>query len=296
MEACAIARVAHVGLTRSQLDITDAQAIAAVLDREQPDYVVNAASVSDVNVAQSDAAHCYAINRDAVARFARACSARHIGLMILSTDHVFDGHQATPCSEKARPNPQFVYGNSKYEGEEAVRELCPRHFVLRSSWLFSHRGNNFLTRVLRKLQEREAVTGVTDQISCPTWTGHLAAVGLGMIQQAYCQEDPPLWGTYHYCDRGATTRFDFARKVVELAGREGIGEEVPVQAIDSSALAARAEVPRHSVLSTDRIFYTFGIRQRSWRAGLKEAVRTYYADRPVSDQPPHVLGETDTTA
>ncbi len=296
MEVCAAARVAHVGLNRSQLDITDPNAIAAALDREQPDFVVNAASVSDVNVAQSDAALCYAINRDGVARLARACSERRIGLMILSTDQVFDGQQATPYSEQSKPNPQFVFGNSKYEGEEAVRELCPRHFVLRSSWLFSHRGNNFLTRALEKMQAREPISGVTDQITCPTWAGHLAAVGLGMIQQAYFQEDPPLWGTYHYCDRGATTRFDFARKVVEFAVKQGVGEEVPVNAIDSADLLARAEVPRHSVLSTDRIFFTFGIRQRSWRVGLKEALRAYQAERDVARPDNSVSGKTDTPA
>lgn len=290
MEACAAARIAHVGLARNQLDITDADAIAAALDRERPDFVVNAASVSDVNVAQSAAASCYAINRDGAANLARACSERGIGLMVLSSDQVFDGQQATPYSEQSVPRPQFVFGNSKHEGEQAVRELCPRHFILRSSWLFSHRGNNFFTRALERLQNREPIAGVTDQIACPTWTGHLAAVGLGMIQQALCQEEPPLWGTYHYCDRGATTRYDFARKIVEFAVKEGVGEEVPVRAIDSADLSARAEVARHAVLSNDRIFYTFGIRQRSWRVGLKAALAAYQSERsaPVHQEP--VLG------
>ena len=272
MRACAAAELAHVGLTHAQMDITDAQAVSDCLDRETPDYVINAAAVSDVTAAQGDAAQCYAINRDGAALLAKACHARGIALCYLSTDYVFSGQDAQTYTESDKPNPQNVYGNSKLEGENAVREYCPRHLIVRTSWLFSHEGNNFLTRVLTRAARGEAVRGVDDQFSCPTWTGHLAIICLAMLRQVHCNTEPALWGTYHYCDRGATTRFDFARAIVKEGAQAGLMDQVPVEAINSASLNNRAESARESVLNVDRIFYTFAIRQRGWRDGLKSAI------------------------
>lgn len=286
MAAAGRARIAHTGLSHDQLDILDRQAIAEALDREKPDFVINGAAISDVNAAQADATACYQVNRDGACRLAEACDARGIGLMYLSTDHVFDGQQAQPYTEDMKPDPQFVYGNSKYEGEEGVRELCTRHLILRSSWIFSHAGDNFLTRTLERNRRHEPVRGVSDQISCPTWAGHLAEVGVAMIQQAWCNVSPALWGTYHYCDRGATSRYEFVRAIVDMAERSGLGPAVAVENIESADLKVKPEVARHAVLSASRIFFTFGIRQRKWRDGLRQAVRQYREENPSVFEPP----------
>ncbi|MCH8551936.1 MAG: dTDP-4-dehydrorhamnose reductase [Natronospirillum sp.] len=262
-----------VGLTRAQLDITDAGAVAAVLAQEKPDYVINAAAFSDVAVAQGDATRCYAINRDGAAVLARACAEQGAAFFYLSTDYVFDGMQPQPYAETDKPNPRNVYGNSKYEGEEAVREYCPRHLILRTSWVFSEEGNNFFVRTLERAVAGQPIKGVNDQISCPTWAGHLALVVIAMLRQVDCNTDPELWGTYHYCDRGATTRYDFARTIVSQAVQAGMASEIQVTPIESSELQNRAEEARQSVLATDHLFFTFGIRQRGWRQGIKAALR-----------------------
>ncbi len=260
------------GLTRADLDITDADAVKAAIGEATPDYVINAAAYSDVAVAQGDAKRCYAVNRDGAANLAQACHEEGAALLYPSSDYVFDGLRAQPYTEKDKANPRNVYGNSKYEGEEAVREYCPRHLILRTSWLFSGAGNNFFVRTLERAMAGQPIRGVNDQISCPTWTRHMAVVCLAMLRQVHCNTEPALWGTYHYCDRGATTRYDFARTIVDKAVQAGMASEVQVQAIESSELQNRAEEPRQSVLSTDHLFFTFAIRQRGWRLGLKAAL------------------------
>lgn len=270
--ACTEVGIQHLGLGRRELDITDGAAVQAVLARERPDFVINAAAFSDVAVAQGEANRCYAINRDGAANLAQACAAVGAGLLYLSSDYVFDGLQARPYTEQDKPNPRNVYGNSKLEGEEAVREYCSRHLVLRTSWVFSAAGNNFFMRSLERAMSGQPVKGVNDQISCPTWAGHLAIVCVAMLQQVHCNIEPNLWGTYHYSDRGATTRYEFARTIVAQAVQAGLASETQVQAIESADLQNRAEEARQSVLSSDHLFFTFGIRQRGWRQGLKSAL------------------------
>lgn len=272
MRVCADLQISHVGLGHEQLDIRDPETIQAVLQREAPHYVINAAAVSDVTLAQAEAAECYAINRDGVANLARACHTANIALLHLSTDYVFDGQLGLPYTEDHKPNPQNVYGNSKYEGEEAVREFCPQHIILRASWVFSPLGNNFFSRTLARVQAGESVQAANDQISCPTYTDHLALVCIAIVQQLDCQTEPALWGTYHYCDRGPTTRYDFARTIATTAVQKADLPEVEVTAVESSELNDLAQTARHSVLATDKLFFTFGIRQRGWRQGVKKAV------------------------
>ncbi|MFY0665421.1 MAG: dTDP-4-dehydrorhamnose reductase [Natronospirillum sp.] len=281
MRACADRHITHIGLSHEQLDITQPENIAVVLQREKPDYVINAAAVSDVTLAQTEAGECYAINRDGVANLARACEAQGAALLHLSTDYVFDGQLGLPYTEEHKPNPQNVYGNSKLEGEEALRELCARHIILRSSWVFGPDGNNFFSRTLERVYKGEAVRAANDQISCPTYTEHLAIVCVAIIQQLDCQPEPPLWGTYHYCDRGPTTRYDFARTVATTATQKSDLPEVEVVPVDSAEFKDRAQTARHSVLVTDKLFFTFGIRQRGWRQGVKRAVN-YAANRQSS--------------
>lgn len=277
MRACANAEIAHVGLTRQQLDITRADDIKAALAQVQPDFVINAAAISDVRAAQADALLCYQVNRDGAALLAKACTEYGIGLVYLSTDYVFDGQSARPYRETTRPDPQNVYGNSKYEGEQAVREYCPHHLIVRTSWVFSAQGNNFFTRVLDRARAGETVTAVDDQISSPTWSGHLAQVCIAMLQQVHCQTEPELWGTYHYCDRGPTSRCDFARTILTQATHVGEVRDWQVEAIDSKSLGLRAETPRQSVLLTEKLFFTFGIQQRRWRRGVSVALDQYLA-------------------
>lgn len=272
MRVCADLHINHVGLGHDQLDIRQSESIAAVLQRETPDYVINAAAVSDVTLAQTEAAECYAINRDGVANLARVCHAQGVVLLHLSTDYVFDGQLGLPYTEEHKPNPQNVYGNSKYEGEEALRELCERHIILRSSWVFGPEGNNFFSRTLGRVRNGEPIRAANDQISCPTYTEHLATVCIAIIQQLDCQAEPPLWGTYHYCDRGPTTRYDFARTIATTTTQRSDLPDVEVAPVDSAELNERAQTARHSVLSTDKLFFTFGIRQRGWRQGVKRAV------------------------
>lgn len=286
IRACADAGTHHVGFSRQQLDITDSVQVRQVLEQEAPDYVINAAAISDVKAAQSDAPRCYQVNRDGAATLAKHCHQLGIGLLYLSTDYVFNGQQTKPYTEASKPDPQNVYGNSKYEGEEAVREYCPHHIILRTSWLFSAQGNNFFTRVLERAIAKEHVRAVDDQISCPTWTGHLAMVCLAILQQVNCNTTPELWGTYHYCDRGAASRYEFARSIIKQAVQKGLLQDHEVEALDSASLNTRAEQPRQSVLSADRLFYTFAIQQRTWRSGIKAALEQYQREHSIDSTDP----------
>lgn len=285
MQACADAEIDHAGLTHQQLDITRLDDIQAALAREQPHYVINAAAISDVRAAQADAALCYQVNRDGAATLARACQEAGIAMIYLSSDYVFDGQSSRPYRETTRPDPQNVYGNSKYEGEQAVREYCPRHLILRTSWVFSATGNNFFTRTLDRAREGVPVTAVDDQISCPTWSGHLALVCIAMLRQVHCQTDPELWGTYHYSDRGATSRCDFARTILTQAAQKGLVGEWRVEAVDSASLRTRAETSRHSELLTEKLFFTFGIQQRRWRRGITMALAQYAKSLDAAVEP-----------
>jgi len=189
-----------IALGREALDITQAEEVARRLEALRPDAVINAAAYTAVDRAEGDRGTAFAVNRDGPAHLARACAGLGIPLVHVSTDYVFDGRKTGAYVEEDRPNPLGVYGASKLAGEEAVRRLCPRHLILRTSWVFSACGHNFVRTMLRLGLEREALGVVADQVGKPTSASELARVMLAILPAAEGR-----WGTYHLAQPEATS-------------------------------------------------------------------------------------------
>jgi dTDP-4-dehydrorhamnose reductase len=256
-------------LNRRQLDITDRAQVENVFTEIRPDLVINAAAYTQVDRAEQESELAYAVNRDAVANLAEACAGAGIPLLHLSTDYVFDGSLQRAYRESDAISPLGVYGESKAAGEIALRERLEAHIVLRTSWVFSATGSNFVKTMLRLGRERETLGIVDDQRGCPT-SAHSIAAALLRIADACLQGDAVEWGTYHYCGRPATTWYGFARSIFAQAGGYDGLELQPITTADYPTPARR---PANSVLDCTRIERGFGIRQSDWREELAAVLR-----------------------
>jgi dTDP-4-dehydrorhamnose reductase len=231
-----------LGLSRSELDVTDAAAVReAVADAE---LVVNCAAFTDVDGAEGDPEAALRVNRDGARNVAEAAAR----VLYLSTDYVFDGSKREPYLESDPTGPLSVYGRSKLEGEHATATANPRHFVVRSSWLFGAGGPNFVETMLSLAPD---VRAVDDQVGCPTFTGHLAdaLVRLGSTED---------YGVHHLAASGSCSRFEFAREIFSRAG-----VEARVEPCSTAEFPRPAPRPAYSVLGSER-----GHRLPSWREGL----------------------------
>ena len=258
------------GLPSAQLDITDAQAVREAVLRSGAGVVVNAAAYTAVDKAESESARAYAVNRDGTSHLAAACAEANIPFIHVSTDYVFDGTKVTPYTEDDRVHPVSVYGASKEAGEQALRNAWPRHIILRTAWVYSVFGNNFVKTMLRLARERDSLRVVADQRGCPTAAGDLAEAILHIAQRIKAG-DELAWGTYHYCGAGSTTWHGFAEAIVQLAA-PALGRSVPVIPITTADYPTSAKRPANSVLDCSKIRTLLGIEPRPWRESLKEVI------------------------
>ncbi|WP_415899434.1 dTDP-4-dehydrorhamnose reductase [Neptuniibacter sp. QD48_11] len=263
-----------IALGKSQLDVTDPEQISEQLAHHLPDYVVNCAAFDDVDEAESQSELCYAVNSDAVEALAFACGDLSIPMFHLSTDYVFDGHYASGYTEEDEVAPLGIYGDSKWQGEERLRQALPKHIILRVSWLFSDQGNNFVLRTLEAAKKQSELQAVTDRKGCPTSASDVARVILAMLKQIHNGAD--AWGTFHYCGAEVINRYDFCKEILIAAGQyENFDVEklVPVSSKDYVTEALR---PNTSVLMCKKLLSVFGIRQRPWRQELQWLMRDIY--------------------
>jgi len=273
----AIRGVRILGLTRAELDVSDADAVHATLAAHRPTLVVNAAAFTAVDRAEAEPGAALAANRDGPAHLADACAALDIPLIHLSTDYVFDGTKREPYTEDDATNPLNVYGASKLAGEDEVRARLRRHIILRTSWVFSAHGHNFVRSMLRLAQQSPALSVVADQCGCPTPAVHLAVAILDIAEQLRWGRDD-AWGTYHLTGRGETTWFGFAQAIFELLGRLGMDPLPAVRPVTLAEFHTPALRPAYSVLDCARIHATFGITARPWRSALFATLRTLRAE------------------
>jgi len=262
--------VTTTGLTRAQLDITDAEAVRRTVLQSGVVAVVNAAAYTAVDKAESEMALAYAVNRDGAAHLARACAAANIPLIHVSTDYVFDGSKTTPYTEDDRVHPVSVYGASKEAGEQMLRSALARHIILRTAWVYSPFGHNFVKTMLRLARERDSLRVVADQHGCPTAAGDLAEAILQIVLRIEAEGEVP-WGTYHYCGAGSTTWHGFAEAVVHQAA-PALGRSVPVVPITTADYPTPARRPANSVLDCRRIQERLGIQPRPWRESLNDVM------------------------
>lgn len=260
------------GLGHGELDIADEGAIAAAIARLRPDAAINAAAYTAVDRAESEAHAALAANADGAAHMARACAEAGIPLLHISTDYVFDGTGTRPYREDDPISPQSIYGASKAAGEAAVRAAGGRHVILRTSWVFSAHGSNFVKTMLRLARERDELAVVADQQGCPTSAGDIAAALLAIA--ARMPDDPGdafPWSTYHFCNRGSASWHAFACAIVDRAAQRG-GRRIPVRAITTAEYPTAAKRPAYSVLDCTKIEEAFGIRPRAWEDALEEVI------------------------
>ncbi len=260
-----------LALDRSGLDIGDAGAVDRVLAEARPALVINAAAYTAVDRAEQEPEAALRINRDGPAYLARACERQGIPLLHISTDYVFDGQRPGAWREDDPTAPLGVYGQSKWAGEEAVRERLDRHLILRTSWVFGGHGHNFVKTMLRLGRERDELRVVADQQGCPSYAGDIADTLLALAGRIAAGETP--WGTYHYCGAPATTWHGFACAVFTKAVELGLLSRAPrVQAITTAEYPTPARRPANSVLDCTRLA-ALGLGPRPWAEGLETVLR-----------------------
>ena len=250
-------------------DFTDPDSLAALVRAVAPDVIVNAAAHTAVDKAEAEPDLVFAINAGAVGTLAREAAARGAWLVHYSTDYVFDGSGTTPWTEASMPAPMSVYGRSKAASEEAIRASGCLHLILRTSWVYAARGENFARTILRLAGSRDALSVIDDQIGAPTGAELLADVTAHAVRMAATR--PELAGTYHAVASGETSWHGYATHVIEFARRHG--EQIRVAAdairpIPSSAYKQAAPRPKNSRLDTAKLRDAFGLRLPAWQAGV----------------------------
>jgi len=248
------------GLSRSELDVTDAAAVERAFARIEPHAVINCAAWTDVDGAETHREQARALNADAPALLAQMAGAVGVPLVHISTDYVFDGRAPVDDSGAPRPymesdptGPRSVYGQTKLAGEHAVLAASARNTVVRSSWLFGVDGKSFPATMLRLADERDAVQVVTDQVGCPTWTGHLAPALIGLLERE-------LAGLVHLAGAGQVSWNGFAQEIFRQAERS-----CRVEPALSAELARPAPRPAWSALASERDDV---LPMPDWRDGL----------------------------
>lgn len=253
-------------------DLGNLNQVEILLNRMRPDIIVNAAAYTAVDQAEDDSFPAFRINAELPGCLARWSERNGCLLLHYSTDYVFSGESDRPWLEQDPTGPLNVYGESKLAGEWAVNSSNCRHSILRTSWVYSGHGNNFVLTMLRLARERPSLSIVGDQAGCPTWARNLAQVSRKVISRILSDEkNTRLQGVYHYCDAGVVTWYEFAHAIFSIAMRLGLLQQLPeMTAVQSSDFPQKAERPLYSVLDTTAIRGTYGIEPY----GLEDSLRS----------------------
>jgi dTDP-4-dehydrorhamnose reductase len=257
-------------LGRDRLDLSQPESIRDVVRVIKPDLIINAAAHTAVDQAESEPELAFAINATSPGVFAEEAAALGIPFIHYSTDYVFDGSKEGQWNEDDTPNPLGVYGSSKLAGEQAIEKAGGQYLILRTSWVYSLTGRNFLLTMQRLLQEREKLTIVGDQIGAPTWAGTIAQSTRELIQR-WRDGKPGAWGVYHLTASGETSWFGFA----EAIGKELIKAGKPcatLEPIPSSAYPTPAKRPLNSRLDCSRLHREWGVSQPGWHDAMLECL------------------------
>lgn len=254
------------------LDITDIDALEQFVNDNSIKYIVNCAAYTAVDKAEDNIEDCYRINRDAVVNIGTVANNHKARVIHISTDYVFDGTKTTPYTELDSTNPQSVYGASKKEGEVGLMNVCPQSVIIRTAWLYSIYGNNFVKTMINKGRECSELNVVSDQKGTPTNASDLASA-IGRILD-YSEAHQFEAGIYHYTNEGETTWYDFAVQIHKNAEIKAC----KVNPILTSEYPTKAKRPQYSVLSKSKIKNTFGITIPNWQDSLAVCVEELLAE------------------
>ena len=253
------------------LDISDFERLQDVINEEKPDLIINAAAYTAVDKAESEPELVAMVNAEAPAVMAKAAAALNAAIIHYSTDYVFDGSATQPYTEEDQTNPESVYGKTKLDGENAVLAHCNNSLVLRTSWVYSMHGQNFLRTMLRLAAERDELKVVGDQLGSPTTTGALADATLKLVQYFIINGKfaDELSGVYHMTCGGQASWCEFARAII-AASEFSDTRVVDITTADYPTAAKR---PAYSVLSNNKLHDTFGIRLPDWETALGQCMK-----------------------
>ena len=253
------------------LDITDAEAVNRIVSDFKPDTIINAAAYTAVDRAESERDQAFAVNCDGAKYLALAAELATIPFIHVSTDYVYDGSKTEAYVEADGIDPLGVYGSSKLAGEKAVQQHCSRSIILRTSWVFSAHGNNFVKTMLRLAETRKTLGVVADQHGCPTSAAELARAIYAMLELSL---DERHWGVYHFCQPEPTTWFAFADAVFKEARAKGMALQVSeVKAIATSDYPTAAKRPANSVMDCVKFAQTFAFTIRPWSESLSDVIK-----------------------
>ncbi|SMD13412.1 dTDP-4-dehydrorhamnose reductase [Sporomusa malonica] len=241
------------------LNVTIPYQVNRLFNQIRPDVVIHTGAYTAVDAAETAQDEAFRVNVAGTRNIAAACLNHDSKMVYLSSDYVFDGKQNLPYTEFDQPNPINVYGRSKLEGELIAARICPRLFIIRTSWLYGE-GRNFVRTILKLAQERKELTVVNDQIGTPTYTADLAQGIMSIIETGE-------FGTYHMSNNGYCTWYDFAKEILRLAGLS-----TGVQPITTSEFAATALRPRYSVLRNYMLELSGGDYFRCWQDALADYI------------------------
>ncbi len=254
-----------VALARDQLDITDLDEVTLLFNSIKPDWIINAAAYTQVDKAESDSEEAYAINAEGAANLAMAAEGYRARLLHVSTDFIFDGRHHRPYLPDAEPHPLGVYGASKLAGEQKVREILGKDtLILRTAWVYSSHGNNFVKTMLRLMNERDTLGVVEDQIGTPSWAAETARV-------IYLSIKHNLHGVYHWTDTGTASWYDFSVAIYGLGKEIGLlNNSVLINPIPTEDYPTPAVRPPYSVLNKDSLRVAIGYTGQHWRDALRQ--------------------------
>ncbi len=243
----------------SELDITEKEDLQRFFSSKHPDFVINCAAYTNVEKAEKEPKKAFKINAEGVKNLAEICSEQNSTLIHISTDYVFDGEKTSPYNEEDVSNPINEYGKSKLAGEIYVQETLEKHYIIRTSWLYSEFGHNFFKTILKKSETEQELTIVTSEIGTPTNANDLAKFILDLIIK-----NNQKYGTYHFSNFGEATWYDFAEEILRVSGKL---ESIMLKKTDNYPTFARR--PKYSVLSKDKGIKTFKQDVLDWKNSLR---------------------------
>ena len=249
-----------------ELDITNIENCKEVFSKHKPNYCINTAAYTAVDKAESESEKAHLINVVGAENLAKICKENNVVLVHISTDFIFDGKKETPYTELDIPNPTGVYGQTKLDGEIAIQNTWEKHFIVRTSWVYSQFANNFMKTMLRLGSERDSLSVVDDQIGTPTNAVDLAEVLLKIINSCHSElVSESNYGVFNFSNEGQCSWFDFAKEIFELNNIS-----INLQPIPTKSYPTPAKRPAYSVLDKSKIKNTFGIEIDNWETSLKK--------------------------
>ena len=245
------------------LDITNPSQLESFFFKNEFDYCINCAAYTAVDLAEEQSSLAYAVNAEGPKNLAEVCQKYQTTLIHVSTDFVFDGKKRTPYLETDVPNPLGVYGASKLQGERNIQEFMEAYFIVRTSWLYSKYGNNFMKTMLKLSETREEISVVSDQFGSPTYAGDLAEVLIKIVLSS-----SKAYGLYHFSNSGAISWYDFAVEIFR-----NFGKKIEVKPIKTKDYPTAAKRPKYSVLETTKIENNFNCTIKDWQRSLDKIKR-----------------------